>query len=261
MPRDRSSASCSSAAGARSARGRRISASTASTVRVRRTSRLQLRYRGGDIKKAWEGGDVEVIAMFAWADIRMPIVKVDEASHVATLTLDPRPSNKEADARYFIENAPDALDTAGEWYLDRKTHTVTYWPVAGENMPARAGDRAGARATRAARRQTGSRRVRAQRDLPRPGVCARRLEHGSEGLRRHAGGRPGAGGVRGDGRGGVQTRALHRGALGRLRHRFRARQQTQSGAGLRTVRSGRRRHQTRRGAPVARRQRCRTTRT
>ena len=38
------------------------------------------------------------------------------------------------DARYFIENAPDALDSAGEWYLDRKTHTVTYWPLPGENM-------------------------------------------------------------------------------------------------------------------------------
>src|ERR1019366_7583035 len=93
---------------------------------------LELRYRGGDIKKEWEGGDVEVIAMFAWADIRMPIVKVDEAARLATLTLDPRPSNKEADARYYIENAPDALDMASEWYLDRKTHTVTYWPVAGE---------------------------------------------------------------------------------------------------------------------------------
>ena len=95
---------------------------------------LQLHYRGGDIKKEWEGGDVEVIALFAWADIRMPIVKVDEAARLATLTLDPRPSNKEADARYYIENAPDALDMAGEWYLDRKTHTVTYWPVPGENM-------------------------------------------------------------------------------------------------------------------------------
>lgn len=96
---------------------------------------LQLHYRGNDIKPAWaERGDVEVVASFAWADIRMPVVKVDEAAHVATLTLDPRPSNKEADARYYIENAPDGLDTAGEWYLDRQTHTVSYWPMPGENM-------------------------------------------------------------------------------------------------------------------------------
>ena len=96
---------------------------------------IQLHYRGNDIKPEWaERGDVEVVAMFAWADIRMPIVKVDADAHVATLGSDPRPSNKEVDARYFIENAPDALDIAGEWYLDRTTHTVTYWPLAGENM-------------------------------------------------------------------------------------------------------------------------------
>jgi len=74
--------------------------------------------------------------MFAWADIRMPITAVDAASHNATLTLDPRPSNTETDARYYIENTPDSLDSAGEWYLDRKTHTVSYWPLAGENLAA-----------------------------------------------------------------------------------------------------------------------------
>jgi parallel beta-helix repeat protein len=95
---------------------------------------VRLHYRGSDIKQAWAGRDVEVVALLAWADFRMPIVSVDEATHTATLTLDPRPSNKEADARYYIENAPDGLDTAGEWYLDRTTHTVSYWPMAGENM-------------------------------------------------------------------------------------------------------------------------------
>jgi parallel beta-helix repeat protein len=96
---------------------------------------FQLHYRGDDIKKTWaDRGDVEVIAYLAWADIRMPIVSVDEAAHVATLGSDPRPSNKEVDARYFIENAPDALDAPGEWYLDRATQTVLYRPVPGENI-------------------------------------------------------------------------------------------------------------------------------
>ena len=72
--------------------------------------------------------------MFAWADIRMPIVSVDEDAHIATLTGDPRPSNKEVDARYYIENAPDGLDMPGEWHLDGSTRTVSYWPMAGENM-------------------------------------------------------------------------------------------------------------------------------
>ncbi|HEY1948713.1 MAG TPA: hypothetical protein VGG97_17015 [Bryobacteraceae bacterium] len=95
---------------------------------------IRLHYRGNDIKTRWAASGAEIIGLLAWADFRMPIVSVDDAAHSATLTLDPRPSNKEVDARYYIENAPDALDSAGEWYLDRNTHTVSYWPVAGENM-------------------------------------------------------------------------------------------------------------------------------
>jgi hypothetical protein len=95
---------------------------------------IRLRYRGNDIKPQWAASGAEIIGLLAWADFRMPIVSVDDAAHSATLTLDPRPSNKEVDARYYVENAPDALDSAGEWYLDRNTHVVSYWPVAGENM-------------------------------------------------------------------------------------------------------------------------------
>lgn len=95
---------------------------------------IRLHYRGHDINPKWAGTSAEVIGLLAWADFRMPIVSVDDTAHTAELTLDPRPSNKEIDARYYIENAPDALDSAGEWYLDRSTHTVSYWPVAGENM-------------------------------------------------------------------------------------------------------------------------------
>jgi parallel beta-helix repeat protein len=67
---------------------------------------------------------------------RSTITSVDEAAHVATLTLDPRPSNRESDGRYYVENAVDSLDSAGEWYLNAKAHTVSYWPMAGENMQA-----------------------------------------------------------------------------------------------------------------------------
>lgn len=95
---------------------------------------VHLHFRGSDIRPQWANSGAEVIALLAWADFRMPIVSVDEAEHAATLTLDPRPSNKEVDARYYIENAPDGLDSAGEWYLDRNTHAVSYWPLPGENM-------------------------------------------------------------------------------------------------------------------------------
>ena len=94
-----------------------------------------LQFRGGDIRKAWEGTDAEVVALLAWAEIRMPIVKVDEAAHAATLTGNPRPSNRETDARYWIENTPEGVDSPGEWYLDRKTGVLSYRPRSGEDMP------------------------------------------------------------------------------------------------------------------------------
>jgi parallel beta-helix repeat protein len=96
---------------------------------------FRLRFRGNDIRSQWAAlGDAEVVALFAWADLRMPITSVDEASRTATLASAPRPSNQEKDARYYIENTPDSLDLEGEWYLDRKTHTVSYSPLAGEDM-------------------------------------------------------------------------------------------------------------------------------
>lgn len=96
---------------------------------------VRLRFHPGDVKAAWaQAGDVEVIALLAWADFRYFIRAVDEANRVATLSGDPRPSNQEANARYFIENAPDGLDAPGEWSLDPRTGVVRYWPLPGEDL-------------------------------------------------------------------------------------------------------------------------------
>src|SRR5437588_12810237 len=45
-----------------------------------------LKFRGDDIRASWaDRGDVEVIALLAWAEIRMPIVTVDAGAHTAQL--------------------------------------------------------------------------------------------------------------------------------------------------------------------------------
>lgn len=96
---------------------------------------VKIHFKPGDIKKEWaDGGDVEVVAYLAWGDLRMQIRQVDETNHVATLSGNPRESNKESNAQYYIENAPDALDMPGEWYLDRASGVLTYWARAGQNM-------------------------------------------------------------------------------------------------------------------------------
>lgn len=94
---------------------------------------VKIKFKPGEIKKEWaDDGDVEVVALLAWAELRMQIRSVDESNHVATLSGNPKPSNKENNAKYYIENAPDALDRPGEWYLNRKTGIVTYWAEQGE---------------------------------------------------------------------------------------------------------------------------------
>lgn len=96
---------------------------------------FELHYRGNDIEKDWaKQEDVEVVALLAWSDLRMPIANVDVATRIATLGANPSVSNRESDARYFIENAADALDEPGEWYLNRSTHTVSYIPAQDEDM-------------------------------------------------------------------------------------------------------------------------------
>ncbi|MCC6858257.1 MAG: right-handed parallel beta-helix repeat-containing protein [Bryobacterales bacterium] len=97
--------------------------------------RFKLKFRGEDIRKAWEGTEAEVVALLAWAEIRMPIVSVDPAGRIALLAGMPRPSNREADARYWIENTPEGVDSPGEWYLDRASGILRYRPRAGEDVP------------------------------------------------------------------------------------------------------------------------------
>ena len=95
---------------------------------------VKLRFEPGNVKKAWaDDGDVEVVAYLAWGDLRMQIRSVDESSRLAVLAGDPQPSNREANAQYFIENAADALDTPGEWYLDRRKGVLFYWAKAADD--------------------------------------------------------------------------------------------------------------------------------
>jgi hypothetical protein len=95
----------------------------------------RIKFHKGDIKKQWaDAGDVELVALLAWSDLRMQITGVDEESHLATLSGDARPSNQESDARYYIENAKDALDQPGEFYLDRKAGELSYLAKENEDL-------------------------------------------------------------------------------------------------------------------------------
>jgi hypothetical protein len=98
----------------------------------------KLSFRGDEISQSWAGrSDIEVVVLFRWKDMRMPIARVDEANHVAVLTGRTSSENLENEPRFFIENAPEGLgsmqEQSGVWRLDGKTKTVSVWMPKGED--------------------------------------------------------------------------------------------------------------------------------
>lgn len=88
-----------------------------------------------DIHAAWAAeGDVEVIALMKWAELRLPIKAVDGVAHTVTLAQKRQEWGDERNVRYWIENSYDALDAPGEWYLDRRQGHLIYQPLPGEDI-------------------------------------------------------------------------------------------------------------------------------
>ena len=68
----------------------------------------------------------------------MPIKSIDDQTHTVHLACPSVFSLKNftgtGGCPYYVENVFEALDTAGDWYLDRKTGVLYYLPMPGENM-------------------------------------------------------------------------------------------------------------------------------
>lgn len=96
---------------------------------------IALPFRAGDVKPEWAGyPDARLVMLMKWTDLHVPIRAVDTAANVAQLPGGPRADwMSESDARYWVENVPDALDEPGEWYLDRPTGVLTLLAPAGLN--------------------------------------------------------------------------------------------------------------------------------
>jgi hypothetical protein len=67
--------------------------------------------------------------VYDWADVRIPLVNVDTAAH--TISLGPVPGRTFAMRSgqwFYAENVLPELDSPGEWYLDRGTSILYFWP-------------------------------------------------------------------------------------------------------------------------------------
>lgn len=96
-------------------------------------------FKPGDLNPTWTNlQDVEVIVYHFWTDSHLPIQSIDTATNIVTFA---HPTSKvftddftPGGARYVVENVFEALDQPGEWYLNRKTGLLYYWPKPGEDM-------------------------------------------------------------------------------------------------------------------------------
>lgn len=98
-------------------------------------------YAPGDIDPNWLNlDDVEIIVYHFWTDSHLPIQSIDTDKHIVTFK---HKAGKvftddftENGARYIVENVYEGLDAPGEWYLNRKTGVLSYWPMPDEDMTA-----------------------------------------------------------------------------------------------------------------------------
>lgn len=92
--------------------------------------------------------DMEFIWMPSWKNVRMPVETMTrnaEGDYVVTFvqpyfdaallaeTSQPQPTEE---IPFYIENAPEYLDEAGEWYYNKDTDELFYYPLETDNMAA-----------------------------------------------------------------------------------------------------------------------------
>jgi glycosyl hydrolase family 141/parallel beta helix pectate lyase-like protein len=96
----------------------------------------RFRFAPGDLR-AWQNlEDVDVVLLHLWIGERLAVASVDEAQRIVTFQAPSRSRLTEGSqpARYYVENAHELLDAPGEWYLDRKSGTLSYMPLPGEQL-------------------------------------------------------------------------------------------------------------------------------
>lgn len=95
------------------------------------------RYAEGDLKPWQNPDDIEVIVFNAWDELRFHIASINEKDRIITFTGSnnwPFGAWGQNNTRYYVENVQEALDEPGEWYLDRNTGVLSYYPMPGEDM-------------------------------------------------------------------------------------------------------------------------------
>ncbi|MBM4085012.1 MAG: hypothetical protein FJ272_09515, partial [Planctomycetes bacterium] len=94
-------------------------------------------YFPGDINPAWTDlTDIDLVLLCSWTPTIHRIREVVPSRRVVRFhsTHGRSVDFWEKNFRYYVANVFEALDAPGEWYLNRRTGTLYYYPLPGEDM-------------------------------------------------------------------------------------------------------------------------------
>ena len=99
----------------------------------------QFTFKEGDIHSDWKNlSDIEIVVPRWWVSSRQHIASIDDDANIVKFKEETRyrysNDKLKEGARYFVENVFEALDSPGEWYLDRPSGMLYYYPKPGEDM-------------------------------------------------------------------------------------------------------------------------------
>jgi hypothetical protein len=92
-------------------------------------SMTQFKYKVGDVR-SWanpQEAEVFIFPRYNWWNNIIPVASIDTVNRLITLSNSTDYAIRPGD-RYFIQNVAEELDSPGEWYLDKTTWTLYWWP-------------------------------------------------------------------------------------------------------------------------------------
>lgn len=99
--------------------------------------RTAIKFRKGDLDPKWQNlDDVNLFLYHSWTNSLHWLKRIDAEAGVVQFA---NPTGWpvcywEREQRYYVDNVREALDSPGEWYLNRRSGLLEYWPLPGENL-------------------------------------------------------------------------------------------------------------------------------
>ena len=106
------------------------------TGKTTSSGHVAFRFKAGDMRPFENLDEAVVVVYQSWEVGHQRVASIDEKRRVVTFR-SPLPWAFDywgGDVRYFVENVPEALDSPGEWYLDRTSGLLSYIPFPDEDL-------------------------------------------------------------------------------------------------------------------------------